>query len=86
MQVYANYCPTRRDRPFSSCYALAVFDQERLTFNPGVMGGKPVMRGMRITVGTILALLRDRTPDAIVAEYPELVEDHRVRVRTLPIS
>jgi uncharacterized protein (DUF433 family) len=29
---------------------------ERITFNPLIMGGKPCIRGMRITVGTIVAM------------------------------
>lgn len=27
---------------------------DRITFNPNVMGGKPCIRGMRVTVGMIL--------------------------------
>ena len=30
---------------------------ERITFDPNVMGGKPCIRGMRITVGTIVGLV-----------------------------
>lgn len=45
---------------------------ERITFDPNVMGGKPCIRGLRITVATVLTLLRDHTPDEILAEYPEL--------------
>ena len=30
---------------------------ERITTNPEVMGGKPSIRGMRITVGTVVGLL-----------------------------
>jgi len=30
---------------------------QRITLNPAVMGGKPCIRGMSITVGTIIALL-----------------------------
>ncbi len=29
----------------------------RITFNPGMMGGKPCLRGMRVTVGAIVGLV-----------------------------
>ena len=29
----------------------------RITFDPGTMGGKPCIRGMRVTVGTIVGLV-----------------------------
>jgi uncharacterized protein (DUF433 family) len=45
----------------------------RITFNPEVMGGKPCIRGMRVTVGTIVGLIAsDRTPEEILAAYPYL--------------
>lgn len=48
----------------------------RITFDPLVMGGRPCIRGLRITVGAVLLLLRDHTPQEITAAYPELeVED-----------
>lgn len=46
---------------------------ERITFDPAVMGGKPCIRGMRITVGTILGLLAaGKSADEIVQLYPHL--------------
>lgn len=30
---------------------------DRITFNPLIMGGKPCIRGMRVTVGTIVGLV-----------------------------
>jgi uncharacterized protein (DUF433 family) len=30
---------------------------DRITFDPKVMGGKPCIRGMRVTAGTIVGLL-----------------------------
>ena len=46
---------------------------ERITHNPAVMGGKPCVRGMRITVGTILGLLASGTPrERILQAYPHL--------------
>ena len=49
---------------------------ERITHNPAVMGGKPCIRGMRVTVGTILGLLAvGRQPAEILAAYPYLEGD-----------
>jgi uncharacterized protein (DUF433 family) len=46
---------------------------DRITFDPAVMGGKPCLRGMRITVGTILGLLAaGRSHTDILAAYPYL--------------
>jgi uncharacterized protein (DUF433 family) len=46
---------------------------ERITLNPEVMGGKPCVRGLRITVGTIVGLIAaGRTVDEILAAYPYL--------------
>jgi uncharacterized protein (DUF433 family) len=45
----------------------------RITFNPEVMGGKPCIRGMRVTVGTIVGLMASgRTPEEILKAYPYL--------------
>ncbi len=46
---------------------------DRITFDPQVMGGKPCIRGMRITVGTIVGLIASGAiPEEILAEYPYL--------------
>lgn len=45
----------------------------RITLDPDVMGGKPCIRGMRITVGTILGLLATRhSEEEILTAYPYL--------------
>lgn len=45
----------------------------RITRNSAVMGGKPCIRGMRITVGTVLGLLASgHTADEILRDYPLL--------------
>ncbi len=45
----------------------------RITLNPEVMGGKPCIRGMRVTVGTIVGLVAcGKTVDQVLAEYPYL--------------
>lgn len=46
---------------------------ERVTHDPNVMGGKPCLRGMRVTVGTVLGLLAaGRTVEEVLAAYPYL--------------
>ncbi|QDU55748.1 DUF433 domain-containing protein [Aeoliella mucimassa] len=46
---------------------------DRITFDPAVMGGKPCIRGLRVTVGTILGLLATgSTREEILAAYPYL--------------
>lgn len=48
----------------------------RITFNPEVMGGKPCIRGMRVTVGTIVGLVASgKTIDEVLKEYPYLEKD-----------
>jgi uncharacterized protein (DUF433 family) len=45
----------------------------RITFNPEVMGGKPCIRGMRVTVGTIVGLIASgKTVDQVLEDYPYL--------------
>jgi uncharacterized protein (DUF433 family) len=58
--VYTEHMPT-----------VGSFD--RITVEPGKCGGKPCIRGMRITVRRVLELL-ESYPDraALMAEYPYL--------------
>jgi uncharacterized protein (DUF433 family) len=45
----------------------------RITHSPAVMGGKPCIRGLRVTVGTILGLLATgETRERILQAYPYL--------------
>jgi len=45
----------------------------RITLDPAVMGGKPCIRGLRITVGTILGLLASgHSRERILQAYPYL--------------
>lgn len=51
----------------------------RITFDPEVMGGKPSLRGMRVTVGTIVGLVAaGRSFHEILDAYPYL-EDEDIR-------
>lgn len=44
--------------------------------DPRIMGGKPCIRGMRITVGAIVGLIASgRTNEEILNAYPSLEED-----------
>lgn len=46
---------------------------DRITHNPAVMGGKPCIRGLRITVGTIVGLLAGgASRERILQAYPYL--------------
>jgi uncharacterized protein (DUF433 family) len=45
----------------------------RITVNPKIFGGKPTIRGLRIKVESILALLEQGvTPEEILRDYPDL--------------
>jgi uncharacterized protein (DUF433 family) len=45
----------------------------RITFDPRVMGGKPCIRGMRVTVGMIVGLVASGySTEEILAVYPYL--------------
>lgn len=48
----------------------------RITFDPSVMGGKPCIRGLRVTVGTIVGLVASGYSFAdILKAYPYLEEE-----------
>ena len=44
---------------------------DRITLDPTVMGGKPCIKGLRLTVGTVIGLLASGiSSDEILAMYP----------------
>jgi uncharacterized protein (DUF433 family) len=46
---------------------------ERITVNPGIFGGKPIIRGRRLAVEHILGMLAaGDTPETILEGYPWL--------------
>lgn len=50
--------------------------QDIITIEPGKRGGKPCIRGMRITVYDVLSYLAaGMTTDEIVADFPYLTKD-----------
>ena len=69
----------------------------RITFDPNVMGGKPCIRGMRVTVGTIVGLLaKGYDIERVLNAYPYLEQEDiyealafaawRAEERELPLS
>lgn len=45
----------------------------RITFNPEVMGGKPCIRGLRVTVGMVVGLLAaGHSEQEVLSLYPYL--------------
>ena len=47
----------------------------RISTNPEVMGGKPCIRGMRVTVGMVVgALAAGRSIENLLADFPYLEE------------
>jgi uncharacterized protein (DUF433 family) len=48
----------------------------RITFDQKVMGGKPCIRGMRVTVGTLVGLVASgHSFDEILKAYPYLEQE-----------
>ena len=49
---------------------------KRITATPEIFGGKPIVRGMRISVELILSLLaQGEAEDAILDDYPDLTRE-----------
>jgi uncharacterized protein (DUF433 family) len=48
----------------------------RITRDPAVMGGRPCIRGLRVTVGTVVGLLASgHSIEKVLEEYPYLERD-----------
>lgn len=56
------------------CDIINVMD--RITSNPGILGGKPVVEGTRISVEFVLELLASGvSEDEILQDYPHLAAE-----------
>src|SRR5437016_5947565 len=66
-------------RPWAGVSSGNMIDEKllgRITANPEIFGGKPIIRGMRISVEMILSLLAQGEKEkTILADYPELEPD-----------
>lgn len=50
--------------------------QDRITVDPGVLAGKPVIKGTRMAVEFLIELLAERwTHEQILNNYPQLTEE-----------
>ena len=48
-------------------------DYSRITVNPAQMDGRPCVRGLRVSVATVVAMVADGMDDEeILAAYPDL--------------
>jgi len=48
----------------------------RITFDPAVMGGKPCIRGLRVTVGTLVGMMAaGHSAAEILKAYPYIEEE-----------
>ncbi len=58
---------------------MAIYEDEllnRITFNPQIFGGKPIIRGMRIAVEHILGMLaQGSTVEELLQGYPFLEKE-----------
>jgi uncharacterized protein (DUF433 family) len=57
-------------------YTVSMHYQERITMEPGKRGGKPCIRGLRITVYDVLSYLASgMTQEQILADFPDLTKE-----------
>ncbi len=50
--------------------------EERISSNAGIFGGKPIIRGLRISVEMVLDLLgQGMTTEELLSEYPVLEQE-----------
>jgi uncharacterized protein (DUF433 family) len=56
---------------------------KRITLNPEIMGGKPCIKGLRMTVGTVVGLLASGlTTEEILKMYPYLQHEDIIEALT----
>ena len=55
----------------------------RITMDPAVMGGKPCIRGMRVTVGTIVGVMATgKAIEEVLAAYPYIEREDILQALT----
>ncbi len=92
MTFPASAAPRSSSPTYARCMAFS-----RITIDPAKMGGRPCIRGMRVTVGMILGqLAAGRTIEEVLEDYPYVEREDvlaaldyaaaMVEERELPIS
>ena len=69
-----------------SYYSFIMYDEgfERITQNPAVMGGKPCIRGMRVTVGMIVGQMgAGVSTEELLSDYPYLEREDIMQAAAL---
>ena len=56
---------------------------DRITMDSAVMGGKPCIRGMRVTVGTLVGLMASgKALEEVLAAYPYIAREDILQALT----
>ena len=56
---------------------------DRITMDPAVMGGKPCIRGLRVTVGTVVGLMASgKAIEEVLASYPYIEREEVLQALT----
>lgn len=59
---------------------MQMTELDRITMRPDVMGGKPCIRDMRVTVGALVGqIAAGKTIEALLADYPYLEREDVVQ-------
>jgi uncharacterized protein (DUF433 family) len=74
MREAADFARMGMSEAVAACYTPSMASHiDRITLDPDVCNGKPVVRGLRITVETILGYLSaGETPEEILRQHPML--------------
>ena len=69
-------CLRSLDACVAPVYSLCMDYRDIFTIEPGKRGGKPIIRGMRITVQDVLEYLAGgMSEDEILADFPDLTRE-----------
>jgi uncharacterized protein (DUF433 family) len=71
---------------FTKRLVMTTFITDRIAINPSICNGRPIVRGMRITVQTVLEFLFAGTPrEELLHQYP-MLESEDIDACGLPLN